>query len=116
MAEIPAAVGAELSGGFTASFLMFLEFGGASKPTDVADFQLLAGLHSNASRQAGDGRLIHVGRQFARLGMMGRSRLFPRLLRRTRLCLCSLGLHIRITNTMFADSQIPRLTCSRKIW
>lgn len=50
MAEIPAAVGAELSGGFTASFLMFLEFGGASKPTDIADFQLLAGLHSNASR------------------------------------------------------------------
>ena len=47
VAEILSTIGTELNRGLAAPFLMFLQFGRASKSADIADFQLLARLQGN---------------------------------------------------------------------
>ena len=59
--EYLATTRAELCGGLVASFLVFLQLGGASKSSDVAYFYLLACLHPGIDRRTWSWRRLCAG-------------------------------------------------------
>ena len=50
-AQVPATVGAELCGRFTAALLMLLKLLGAAESSDVANLHLLAGFERGVERE-----------------------------------------------------------------